>query len=83
MLNPVRGNGITLEDRIYMTEELNKRLQAKCLALGIGFVDLYPYLVDPETKCIRIEITKDRGMHCYYIGDLVIDWFHLDNGVFV
>jgi len=77
LLNPMRGEGITLEHRIYMTEELNKRLWRKCFKLGIGFIDLYPYLVDPDTGCIRMDLTKDNGMHCYYIGDWVIENFDL------
>ena len=69
MLNPVRGEGITLKHRIYMTEELNKRLCSKCFELDIGFVDLYDYLVDPNTKSIKINMTRDNGMHGYYIDD--------------
>jgi hypothetical protein len=77
MLNPVRGKGITNADRIYMTETLNSQIKYKCSSLGIGFVDIYPFLVDHD-GCIKADMTFDNGMHSYYIGDLVIDKYNLE-----
>lgn len=68
--NPVRGKGITVEDRVYMTETLNRRLKEECDNNEIPFRDVHPYLVDPVTRCNVPEMTRD-GMHYYYIGDLI------------
>jgi len=76
ILNPIRGEGITVEDRVYITRKLNELLEQKSLKNEIGFVNVYPYLVDPVTGCNIPEMTKD-GMHYYYIGDMLIDKFHL------
>jgi hypothetical protein len=70
--NPIRGEGITVEDRVYMTKKLNDLLEAKCLEEGIVFRNIYPYLVDPETGCNNPSMTRDE-MHYYYVGDLVIE----------
>lgn len=77
MLNPMRGNGITIADRVYITECLNSKIRYKCSKLGIGFIDVYPLLVDTD-GCIDPSKTFDNGMHGYYIGDLVIDRFNLE-----
>jgi hypothetical protein len=70
--NPIRGDGITMADRVYMTKKLNDLLEAKCLEEGIVFRNVYPYLVDPNTGCNIPDMTRD-GMHYYYVGDLIID----------
>jgi hypothetical protein len=77
MLNPVRGNGLTLECRIYITKKLNDLIQEKCDAFGIGFVNVYDYLVDPYTGCMKKHLCKDEGMHGYYMGDWVIEKYGL------
>jgi len=76
ILSPVRGKGITVSDRVYMTDTLNKRLEEECDKNGIPFRDVHPYLVDPATRCNVPEMTRD-GMHYYYIGDMIAEEFGL------
>lgn len=77
ILNPIRGEGITVEDRVYMTEKLNFELNKACVDNGIPFRDVHQFIVDPITRCNISEMTRD-GMHYYYIGDLVIEKFGLE-----
>lgn len=75
--NPVRGVGITVEDRVYMTKKLNLELTKACEENNIPFRDIYSLLANLETGCNVPEMTRD-GMHYYYIGDLVIEKFGLE-----
>jgi hypothetical protein len=68
----IKEGGNSAEDRIYITKRVNERIKAKCLESGVGFIDIYEYLVDPETGCNIPSMTRD-GMHYYYIGDIVIE----------
>jgi len=70
--NPVRGAGITVEDRVYMTNRLNKNLKIECNKNDIPFRDVHTFIVDCVTGCNIPEWTRDK-MHYYYIGDLIIE----------
>jgi hypothetical protein len=74
--NPIRGEGLTVGHRIYITEALNVMLENECEKLGIPFHDIYPFIV-AETGCNIEEWTRD-GMHYCYIGDLVIEKLGLE-----
>uniref|UniRef100_A0A6M3L500 Putative structural protein n=1 Tax=viral metagenome TaxID=1070528 RepID=A0A6M3L500_9ZZZZ len=76
----IRGEGNTLKDRIYITEEFNRQVEIKCKELSIGFRNIHPLIVDPETRCNILWMTRD-GMHYNYLGDILIKAFHLDEGV--
>lgn len=76
VLNPIRGEGITVADRVYMTEKLNLELSKVCAENNIPFRDIHQFIVDPITRCNIPEMTRD-GMHYYYIGDLVAEKFNL------
>jgi hypothetical protein len=78
ILNPIRGEGNTMECRIYTTKKLNELLKEKCRDSGIVYRNIYPYLVDLNTGCNVPDMTRD-GMHYYYIGDLVIDKLGLED----
>jgi len=76
----IRGNGNSLEHRIYITKELNRKYEIECEKNGIPFRNIYPYLVNPETECNIPEMTRD-GMHYNYLGDFLIELFNLDEGL--
>lgn len=73
----IKDGGNDAKDRIYITKKLNERIRAKCEESGVGFRNIYPYIVDPVTECNIPEMTRD-GMHYYYIGDLVIEKLGLE-----
>uniref|UniRef100_A0A6M3K6S7 Putative GDSL-like lipase/acylhydrolase n=1 Tax=viral metagenome TaxID=1070528 RepID=A0A6M3K6S7_9ZZZZ len=79
-LNPIRGAGITVEDRVYITRKLNDELKKACDENGIPFRDVYPYIVDPVTGCNIPEMTRD-SMHYNYIGDIVIEKLRLEEEI--
>lgn len=71
-LNPIRGKGLMVEDRVYITNRLNSELAKACAWEDIPFRDVHSLIVDPLTGCVVPENTRD-GMHYYYIGDLVME----------
>jgi len=76
VMNPIRGEGITVADRVYMTDVLNSGLRKACVENDIPFRDIHHFIVDPITRCNIPEMTRD-GMHYYYIGDLVVEKLNL------
>jgi len=72
----IRGDGLDVAGRVYITERLNLRFKEECEKSGIPYIDFYELIVDQETRCVKMEWSKD-GMHYLYIGDVLIEGLKL------
>lgn len=66
------GHGSSDETRRYIAEVFNAKLKFHCWKLGIPYLNLYPYLVDPVDGLTRADLalSEQDWMHYRYIGDI-------------
>jgi len=73
------GVNLSLETRVSLTKEFNRRLGLAAIKAGIRYLDIYS-LLSREDGAHKPELVSADGLHYNFIGDKVVDRFNLGAG---